>query len=191
MIGRVVVVLTVIALLVSLLIVGGLPHPVSAQDPLPTPVGRLGGREPLPTAEGPLDVPRPQNTPERTHHALVGAWLVTFAEPDQAPAQVVFGDDGLVRFIDAVGNQGAGVWMPSGQQSGVMAVVVEAADASGRPAQITILQGTIDVGTPGDAATLLYTMETVDGAGTTTEKSGPFTGRGQRVDEQLIVPRSE
>ena len=101
----------ILALLASLLIALGPPRLVSAQDPLPT-------------AEGPLDVPRPQNTPAPTGHPLVGAWLLTFAESDQAPAQVVFGDAGLVSFIDAVGNQGAGVWIPSGQQSGVLALVV-------------------------------------------------------------------
>ena len=181
MTSRFVLVLMTVALLGGFLIAFALPHPVAAQDPLPTPAGRLGGREPLPTAVGLLDVPRPQNTPERTHHPLVGAWLVTFTEPTQAPAQVVFGDDGLVSFIDAVGNQGAGVWMPTGQQSGVMAVVVEEADASGRPAQITMVQGPIEVGTPDDAATLLYTIETVDGSEATSERAGPFTARGQRV----------
>ena len=181
MIGRVVLVLMTVALLGSLLIAFDLPHPVSAQDPLPTPAGRLGGREPLPTAEGLLDVPRPQNTPTLTGHPLVGAWLLTFAEPTQAPAQVVFGDDGLVSFIDAVGNRGAGVWMPSGQQSGVLAVAVQGTDESGRSGQIAMLQGPIDVETPGDAATLVYTIETVDGSGATAERRGSFTARGQRV----------
>jgi hypothetical protein len=74
-----------------------------------------------------------------------------------------------------------------------MAVVVRAVAASGQPAQMTMLQGTIEVGTPGDAATLVYeyTVETVDGAGDAAERAGPFTARGQRVDEQLIVPTPE
>ena len=183
MIRLFVLVLMVVALLVSLLIAFGLPRSVAAQDPLPTPVGQLGGRMPLPTAEDQLRGSLPQNTPTPSGHPLVGAWLLTFVEPDQAPAQAVFGDDGIVTFVDAVGNRGAGVWVPSGQESGVMAVVVSAVDASGRPPQITMLQGSIDVGTPGDVATLLYTVETVDGSEVTSEKAGPFTARGQRVGE--------
>lgn len=191
MIGRFVLVLMVVALLVSVLIAFGLPSAASAQDPLPTPVGQLGGRMPLPTAESLLGGALPQNTPAPSGHPLVGAWLLTFPEPDQAAAQAVFGDDGLVTFVDAVGNRGAGVWMPNGQQSGVMAVVIRAVDASGRSPQITMLQGPIGVGTPGDTATLLYTVETVDGSGATPERAGPFTARGQRVDEQLVVPTPE
>ncbi len=193
MIGRLILVLMVVALLVSVLIAFGLPGSVSAQDPLPTPEGRLGGRMPLPTVENPLGGALPQDTPAPSGHPLVGAWLLTFAEPDQAPAQVVFEDDGIATFVDAEGNRGAGAWMPSGQQSGVMAVVVRAVAASGQLAQMTMLQGTIEVGTPGDAATLVYeyTVETVDGAGDAAERAGPFTARGQRVDEQLIVPTPE
>jgi hypothetical protein len=52
-------------------------------------------------------------------------------------------------------------------------------------------EGTIDVRTPDDAATLVYTLETVDGAGATSEQAGPFPARGQRVDEQLIAPTPE
>ena len=195
MTGRLGLALVAGALLVSLFIVFGLPGPMSAQDLFPTPEGRLGGRMPLPTAEGVPGGSLPQNTPAPSGHPLAGAWLLTFAEPDRAPAQVVFGDDGLVTFVDTVGNRGAGVWMPSGQQSGVMAVVVRATAASGRTPPITMLQGTIheEVGTAGDAATLLctYTVETVDGSETTAQRAGPFTARGQRVDEQLLVPAPE
>ena len=183
MIGRLILVLMVVTLLVTVLFAFRLAGPVSAQDPLPTPEGRLGGRMPLPTAENPLGGALPQDTPAPSGHPLVGAWLLTFAEPDQAPAQAVFEDDGIATFVDAAGNRGAGAWMPSGQQSGVMAVVVRAVAASGQPAQITMLQGTIEVGTPGDAITLVYTVEAVDGAGATAERTGPFTARGQRVDE--------
>ena len=188
MTGRFVLVLMIVALLVSLLMTFGMPRPVSAQDPRPTPVGQLGGREPLPTAEGLDGGAQPQQTPTPSDHPLLGAWLLTFAELDQAPAQVLFGDDGLVTFIDAVGNRGAGVWMPSGPQSGIVAVVVRGGDASGGTASITMLQGPIEVGTPGDTATLRYTLVPVEGSGTTSERTGPFTARGQRVDAQLIVP---
>ena len=51
----------------------------------------------------------PQDTPTPSGHPLVGAWLLTFTEPNRAPAQVVFGDDDLVTLIDAAGNRGAGV----------------------------------------------------------------------------------
>jgi len=183
MTGRFVLVLMIVSLLVSLHIAFGLPRPVSAQDPLPTPVGQLGGRMPLPTAEGLFGGALPRNTPAPSGHPLVGEWLFTFAEPDQAPAQAVFGDDGIVTFVDALGNRGAGVWTPSGQESGVMAVVVREADASGPPPQIMMLQGPIDVGAPGDVATLLYTVETVDGSGATSERGGSFTAMGQRVGE--------
>jgi hypothetical protein len=183
-------VMMVVALLVGL-IAFGLPGPASAQDPLPTPEGRLGGGMPLPTAESLPGGSLPQDTPAPSGHALVGAWLLTFAEPDQAPAQVVFGDDGMVTFIDAAGNRGAGVWMPIEPQSGVLAIVVRGVDPSGRPTQITMLHGPIDVGLSGDSATLAYTVETVDGTGATLERSGPFTATGQRVDAQLIVPTSE
>ena len=191
MIGRLVLVLMVVALLVSLLIAFGPRRPVSAQDPLPTPVGQLGGRMPLPTAEGLPAGSQPQNTPPPSGHSLVGAWLFTFAEPDRAPAQVVFGDDGIVTLIDAAGNRGAGVWTPNGPQGGVIAVVAQESDESGRSPQITMLQGRIDVGTPGDAITLVYTVEPVDGSRTSTETAGPFTATGQRVDHQLIVPTLE
>ena len=193
MIGRLVVMLMAVALLVSLFIAFGPPRSVSAQDPLPTPEGRLGGRMPLPTAENPLGGALQQNTPAPAGHPLVGAWLLTFAEPDRAPAQVMLGDDGLVTFVDAGGTRGAGVWLPSGQQSGVLAVVVPAVDASGGPPRMTMLQGRIEVGTPGDAATLLctYTVETVDGSETTSERAGPFTARGQWLDEERIVPTPE
>jgi hypothetical protein len=185
MIGRFIVVLMAVALLVSLFIAFGLPRPASAQDPLPTPEGRLGGRMPLPTAENPLGGALPQNTPAPAGHPLFGAWLLTFAEPDRVPAQVVLGDDGLVTFTDAAGNRGSGVWMPSGQQSGILALVAPAVDRSAGSPQITLLQGRIEVGAPGDATTLLctYTVETVDGSETTAERAGPFTARGQRIDE--------
>ena len=185
MIGRLVVVLTAVALLASLFIAFGLPRPASAQDPLPTPEGRLGSRMPLPTAENPLGGALPQNTPAPAGHPLVGAWLLTFAEPDRAPAQVVLRDDGTVTVVDAAGNRGAGVWIATGQQSGILALVAPAIGGSGGTPQITMLQGRIEVGTPGDAATLLctYTVETVDGSETTAERAGPFTARGQRIDE--------
>ena len=193
MIGRCGLALMVGALLVSLHIAFGMPRPMSAQDLFPTPEGRLGGRMPLPTAESLPGGSLPQDTPEPSGHPLVGAWLLTFAEPDRAPAQVVFGDDGIVSFIDADGNPGAGGWIPGGQQSGVLAIVVWEADASDRPQQITILQGPIEVGTSGDAATLSfkYTMETVDESGSTSTRTGPFTATGRRADEQLIVPTPE
>jgi hypothetical protein len=191
MIGRFVLLLIVGVLLVSLLIALDLPRPVSAQDPLPTPAGQLGGRMPLPTAEGRLGGSPPQDTPAPSGHPLVGAWLLTFTEPNRAPAQVMFGDDDLVTFIDAMGSRGAGVWMPSGQQSGAVAVVVREAGEPGQPRQITMLEGSIEVGASGDAVTLVYTIETVDGSAATAQTAGPFTARGHRVDEQLIVPTSE
>jgi hypothetical protein len=144
-------------------------------------VGQLGGREPLPTAEGRLGGSLPQDTPEPSRHPLVGTWLLAFTEPDHAPAQVIFGDDGLVTVIDAVGNRGAGVWMPRGQQSGIMVVVVRGDDASGQPGQITIVQGTIAVDAAGDAATLAYTIEPADGADAAPKRTGPFTAKGQRL----------
>ncbi|HZA93651.1 MAG TPA: hypothetical protein VE420_13595 [Gemmatimonadales bacterium] len=191
MIGRFVLMLIVGVLLVSLLIALDLPRPVSAQDPLPTPAGQLGGRMPLPTAEGRLGGSPPQDTPAPSGHPLVGAWLLTFTEPNRAPAQVVFGDDDLVTFIDAIGSRGAGVWTRSGRQSGVVAVVVREAGEPGQPRQITMLEGSIEVGASGDAVTLVYTIETVDGSAATAQTAGPFTARGHRVDEQLIVPTSE
>jgi hypothetical protein len=193
MIARFVLVPMVVALLGSLLMAFALLSPVSAQDPLPTPEGRLGGRMPLPTAEALPGGALPQNTPSPAGHPLVGTWLLTFAEPAQAAAQASFADDGLVTFVDDAGNRGAGVWIPSGQQSGVLALVVRVADASGQRPQIMMLQGTIDVGAPGDAATLVwkYTVETVDGSVTSSERAGPFTATGKRGDEQLIVPKPE
>src|SRR5918995_609660 len=148
MIGRVVVVLMLVALLGSPLAFG-LARPVAAQDPVPTPVGQLGGPMPLPTAEGLLGCSLSQNTPEPSHHPLVGTWLLTFAEGDQTPARVEFGNDGFVLFTDAGGNRGAGVWIPRGERSGVLAVAVREADVSDRPRQITAVQGLIDVGTSG------------------------------------------
>ena len=185
MTGRLGLALVAGALLGGLFILFGLARPMLAQDLFPTPEGRLGGRMPLPTAENPLAGALPQNTPAPAGHSLAGAWLLTFTEPDRAPAQVVLGDDGLVTFTDAAGNRGAGVWMPSGPQGGILVIVVPAVDGSGGPPQITMLQGRIEVGTPGDAATLLctYTVETVDGSETTAERAGPFTARGQRIDE--------
>jgi hypothetical protein len=191
MIGRVVLVLVGITLLASLLIALELPPPASAQDPLPTPAGRLGGRMPLPTAEGLLGDEAPRQTPTPARHPLAGTWLFSFAEPDQAPAQAVFADDGLVMFTDAAGKRGAGVWIPDGQQSGVMAVVVREADAPGQSPRITILQGSIDVDAQGDTATLVYAVETVEGGESTAERAGPFMATGQRMDEQLIVPTPE
>src|SRR5215207_2468334 len=190
MTGRFSLGLIVGALLVSLLIAFGPTRPMVAQDLFPTPEGRLGGRMPLPTAESLPGGSLPQDTPEPSGHALVGAWLFTFAEPDRAPAQVMFGNDGLVSFIDADGNPGTGGWVPGGQQSGILAMVVREADELDRPPQITILQGPIEVGMSGDAATLdfKYTVETVDEAGATSERVGPFTATGRRADDQLIVP---
>ena len=103
MIGRFGLALIAGALLVSLLIAFGLPRPMSAQDLFPTPEGRLGGRMPLPTAEGLPAESLPEDTPAPSGHPLVGAWLLDFTETDRAPAQVVFGDDGIVTFLDAHG----------------------------------------------------------------------------------------
>jgi hypothetical protein len=193
MIGRCGLALMVGALLVSLHIAFGMPRPMFAQDLFPTPEGRLGGRMPLPTAESLPGGSLPQDTPAPSGHPLGGAWLFTFAEPDRAPAQVMFGNDGLVSFIDADGNPGTGGWVPGGQQSGILAIVVWEADESNRPPQITILQGPIEVGMSGDAATLefKYTIEMVDGSGSTSTRTGPFTATGRRADEQLIVPTPE
>jgi hypothetical protein len=190
MIGRFGLALVAGAVLVSLLIAFGLPFPMSAQDLFPTPEGRLGGRMPLPTAEGVPSGSQPQDTPEPSGHSLAGAWLLSFAEPDQAPAQAVLGDDGMVSFIDTDGNPGAGVWMPSGQLSGVLVLVVRDSNASDGPNEMTILRGTIEVETPGDAPTLnfRYTLETVDESGAGSEPAGPFTATGQRANEQLIIP---
>jgi hypothetical protein len=190
MIGRFGLALVAGAVLVSLLIAFGPPHPMSAQDLFPTPEGRLGGRMPLPTAEGVPSGSLPQDTPEPSGHSLAGTWLFTFPEPDQAPAQAVFGDDGMVSYIDTDGNWGAGVWMPSGQQSGVLVIVVRDSDASDGPNEMTILRGPIEVETPGDAPALnfTYTMEAVDETGAASGQSGPFTATGQRANEQSIVP---
>src|SRR5215213_7647613 len=121
MIGRLIFNLTLAGLLVSLLAAFGPARDVSAQYPMPTPVGQLGGPMPLPTAPGLLGGSLPQETPTPVpaDHPLVGTWLLAFAEGDQPPAQIVFGDDGFVLFTDAGGNQGAGVWIPRGEQSGV------------------------------------------------------------------------
>jgi hypothetical protein len=190
MIGRSVLMLALVALLVSLLVALGLPRPVSAQDPMPTPVGQLGGPMPLPTAPGLLGGSLPQETPTPVpaDHPLVGTWLLTFTERDQAPAQVVFGDDGVVLFTDAGGNQGAGVWIPRGEQSGVLAIAVREADAADHRRRITVLQGPIEVGTSGDVATLRYTLETVDGSGAPAVQAGPFTATARRVGGQGGVP---
>lgn len=178
------------ALLVSLLIAFGLARPMSAQDLFPTPQGRLGGRMPLPTAESLPGGSPPQDTPAPSGHPLVGAWLLTFAEPDQAAIQAVLGDDGIVTLIDGEGNQGAGVWIPGGQQGGVLAIDVRKADVSGRPQEITLLRGPIELETSGNAETLnfTYTVETVDESGAASEPAGPFSATGRRVVEQLIVP---
>jgi hypothetical protein len=193
MTGRIGLALVAGALLVGLFILFGLTRSMSAQDLFPTPEGRLGGRMPLPTAESLPGGPLPQDTPAPSGHALAGAWLLTFAGPDQAPAQAVLGDDGMVTFIDADGNRGAGIWVPNGEQGGVLAIVVGEADASSPPHKMTILRGPIEVETLGDAVTLsfAYTVETVDESGATSEPAGPFTATGQRADEQLIVPTPE
>ena len=190
MIGRVVLMLTLVALLASFLVAFGLPRPVSAQDPMPTPVGQLGGPMPLPTVPGLLGGPLPQDTPTPVpaDHPLLGTWLLTFAEGDHAPAQVMFGDDGFVLFTDAGGNHGAGVWIPHGEQSGVLAIAVRGGNAADPPQPITLLQGPIEVGASGDMATLRYTIETVDGSGAAAERTGPFTATAQRVGEQAGVP---
>jgi hypothetical protein len=193
MISRIFLMLTLVVLLVSLLLAFGLPRPVSAQDPWPTPVGQLGGPMPLPTAQGLLGGSLPQDTPTPapSHHPLVGTWLLAFPEGDQAPAQVVFGDDGFAMFTDAGGTQGAGVWIARGEQSGILAVAVREADVSDQPGSITVLQGPIDVGTSGDVATLRYTIETVDGSGAAARRAGPFTAVGQRVSGERRVPTPE
>jgi hypothetical protein len=183
------------ALLVSLFVAFGSSQPMSAQDLFPTPEGRLGGRMPLPTAEGVPGGSLPQETPtpEPPAHSLAGAWLLTFAEPDQAPAQAVLSDDGMVTFIDTAGNRGAGVWIPNDQQRGVLVFVVGEADASGQPQEVAILRGPVEVETSGDTATLhfTYSVETVDESGAASQSAGPFTAIGQRADEQLIVPTSD
>jgi len=120
-------------------------------------------------------------TPEPPHHPLVGTWLLAFTEGDQAPAQVVFEDDGFVMFTQTGGNRGAGVWIPHGEQSGVLAVAVRAEDAANQRRPITVLQGQFDLGTSRDVATVRYTIETVDGSGAATERAGPFTAVGERV----------
>jgi hypothetical protein len=96
----------------------------------------------------------------------------------------------MVTFIDADGIRGAGVWMPRGQQDGVLAIVVQGADTPDRPGEVTILRGPIEVETSGDAVTLNfdYTVETVDESAAASEPVGPFTATGQRATEQLIVP---
>jgi hypothetical protein len=193
MIGRAVLMLTLVALLVSLLLAVGPPRPVSAQDPMPTPVGQLGGPMPLPTAPGLPGGSLAQETPTSVpaQHPLVGTWLLTFAEGDQAPAQVVFGDDGFVLFTDAAGNRGAGVWTPREGQSGVLAVVVRAAEASDPPRPITLLQGPVEMGSSGDVMSLRYTIETVEGSGAAAGRTGPFSATGQRVGEQMGAPTPE
>jgi hypothetical protein len=105
----------------------------------------------------------------------------------------VFGDDGIVTLIDAAGNRGAGVWTPNGPQGGGIAVITQEAGESGRSPQIMMLHGRIDVGTPGDATSLVctYTVEPVDGSSASSETAGPFTATGQRVDHQLILPTLE
>jgi hypothetical protein len=190
MIGRVVLMLMLVALLASFLVAFELPRPASAQDPMPTPVGQLGGPMPLPTAPGLLGGSLPQETPTPVpaDHPLIGTWLLTFPEADQAPAQVVLGDDGFVLFTAAGGNHGAGVWIPHGEQSGVLAIAVREGDAVDPPRPITLLQGSIEVGISGDAATLRYTTGTVDGSGVSVEQAGPFTATAQRVAEQAGVP---
>jgi hypothetical protein len=190
MIGRVVLMLTLVALLASFLVAFELPRPVSAQDPMPTPVGQLGGPMPLPTAPGLLGGSLPQETPTPVpaDHPLIGTWLLTFAEEDQAPAQVALGDDGFVLFTDAGGNHGAGVWIPRGEQGGVLAIAVREVDAVDPPRPITLLHGSIEVGGSGDMATLRYTTETVAGSGSPAEQTGPFTAAAQRVAEQAGVP---
>src|SRR5215212_1081687 len=189
MIGRVVLMLALVALLVSLLAFG-LPRPVSAQNPMPTPVGQLGGPMPLPTAPGLLGGSLSQETPTPApaDHSLAGTWLLTFTEGDQAPAQVVFGDDGVVLFTDAGGNHGAGVWIPRGEHSGVLVIAVRGGNTSDQPGPITVLQGPIEVGTSGDVAMLRYTIETVEGSGAPAERTGPFTATARRVGGHGGVP---
>jgi hypothetical protein len=190
MIGRFILVLTLVALLVSLLLSFALPRPLAAQDFLPTPVGHLGGPMPLPTAPGLIGDSPLQNTPVPAGHPLVGTWLLAF-EGDMAPAEVVFGEDGLVMFTDALGNRGAGAWIPSGELSGVLAVVVREAGEPDRPRQIRILRGPIDVGTSGDVVSLAYTIETIAESGASAEQTGPFTATGQRVGAGVGVPTPE
>ena len=181
MITRFVLVLVLVALPVSLLLAFTSLRHVSAQDPLPTPVGQLGGLMPLPTAPAPLGGSLPQETPEPSRHPLVGTWQLTFTEGDQTPAEVVFGDDGFVLFTDRAGNRGAGVWIPRGERGGVLAVSVRADDASSQRRPIMMLQAQIDVDTSGDLATARYTVEMVDEAGAAQERTGPFTAVGQKV----------
>jgi hypothetical protein len=190
MIGRFGALLIAGALLVSLFIAFGPARPLSAQDLFPTPEGRLGGRMPLPTVEGLPSGSLPENTPEPSDQPLAGAWLLTFAEADQAPAQAVLGDDGMVTYIDADGNRGVGVWKPSGAQSGALVIVVGEANSPDQPNELTILRGPIEIQTTGDTVTLdfRYTLEAVDESGAAAEPAGPFTATGQRADEQLIVP---
>jgi hypothetical protein len=142
---------------------------------------------PLPTAPVPLGGSLPQETPEPSRHPLVGTWLLTFTEEEQAPAEVVFGDDGFASFTDDAGNRGAGVWMPRGEQGGVLAVAVRAADTANQPPLITMWQAQINVEPSGNGATLRYTIETVetvDGSGAPLERAGPFTAVGERVSRE-------
>lgn len=181
MTGRFVLELTLVTLLMTLLVTFTSPRHASAQDPLPTPVGQLGGPMPLPTASAPLGGSLPRDTPEPSRHPLVGTWLLDFAEGDRSPAQVEFGDDGFVLFTDVGGSRGAGVWIPRGEQGGVLAVAVREDDASDQRRPITMLQAQIDVGAKADVATVRYTVETVDGSDAAPERAGPFTAVGQRV----------
>ena len=183
MIGRLIITLTLVSLLATLLSTFSSSQRVSAQDPLPTPVGHLGGPMPLPTAPGLPAAPLPLETPRPPQHSLVGTWIFTFAERDQAPAQVVFGDDGLASFADGEGNQGAGVWIPRGEHEGVLAVGIRADERSSQP-PIMMLQAQIAVAISGDDATVRYTIEAVDESGAAPERSGPFTAVGQRVSRE-------
>lgn len=179
MVRRFILVVIVVMLVMRVLDAVSLPGPVAAQDLLPTPPGHLGGPVPLPTAESPPGS-LPEDTPAPSHQ-LVGAWLFTFAEPNRPPAQVLFGDDGNATFSDTEGNEGTGVWLPGEREGAVVALVVRETEATDRPAQITTLQGRVDVEPTGDAATLVYMVETLDATGSAAERDGPFTAAGQRV----------
>jgi hypothetical protein len=152
--------------------------PTSAYEPLPTPVGQLGGREPLPTAVGMPTPPSSVPPPASGDHRLVGAWSLVV--PEAAPARLVLSADGLAGFVDGAGHRGAGVWVPRGSQRGDVVVAVRSAGLSAE-SPITLLQGTILLGPGPDAVTLEYRTAPVAGPGTPAAPTGPFHATGRRV----------
>ena len=182
MIARISFALVALALLAHIFDAPRLPL-AAAQDVLPTPVGHLGGREPLPTAPGVPIEPLPSATPSAPDPALVGVWLLTFADAERAPAQLVLDRDGMAAFVDGEGNRGAGVWVASGPRRGVLAVAMHAADRAATSPGITVLQGALEIAEGEDAAALEYTLMMVDASGAPAERSGPFLADARRVGE--------